>query len=577
MAKLQGTILASKIVPTDSLDTYATHDEEYGRGGHRSVVDEVARDAIPADRRAEGMSVFVRTDGKEYRLVGGITNLNWVEIAGGISTDEIDALLDLKVDKEIGKQLTDQNFSIGEKEKLANITDYFKGLFSNSVERDTAVTNPIIGNYVIQPNTIGSGNTIWIYDGSDWVDTGTESLGDMLKSTYDPTNKNADVYLMDNMSEGLNTKVMTSLERVKLAGIEEGAEVNTVSAVNNKVGNVIITKSDVGLDLVDNTPDVEKTVARAGVLTNARKINSIDFDGSQDIVIPLKTINGVDINGEGNIELVAELPEIVELFTGSASIAVGGVKAGDTWDNLPLRDVVNSIINPELFPTLTAPSLNFNSAQSGLREVGSVLDVVLNASFNRGSISPKYTADSSYRAGLPISYTYTGAGSDEVVDSSSLNDSKTIVGFTVPVGVTTFNCSVSYDSGVQPKSSKGNDYSSPLSPGVSEVKSTSINGVYATYAGITLVKQPLQAHGGTITVTAPADMDVGGERFKIQYPSIWSPKTPVVQQENELSKAWDAQSMSEYSITSLLVGGVSYKQVAYTGDGIGTRRLRLVF
>ena len=37
MAKLQGTILASKIVPTDSLDTYATHEDKYGRGGHRSV------------------------------------------------------------------------------------------------------------------------------------------------------------------------------------------------------------------------------------------------------------------------------------------------------------------------------------------------------------------------------------------------------------------------------------------------------------------------------------------------------------------------------------------------------------
>ena len=87
----------------------------------------------------------------------------------------------------------------------------------------------------------------------------------------------------------------------------------------------------------------------------------------------------------------------------------------------------------------------------------------------------------------------------------------------------------------------------------------------------------LANHGGTITVDAPADMNVGGERFKIQYPTVWSAKTPVVQQENELSKAWDNQNMSDYSITTIDKNGVSYKQVEYVGAGIGARKLRLVF
>ena len=59
MAKLQGTILASKIVPTDSLDTYATHDDKYGRGGHRSVDTIVERDEITQERRKEGMTVYI--------------------------------------------------------------------------------------------------------------------------------------------------------------------------------------------------------------------------------------------------------------------------------------------------------------------------------------------------------------------------------------------------------------------------------------------------------------------------------------------------------------------------------------
>ena len=74
MAKLQGTILASKIVPTDSLDTYATHDDKYGRGGHRSVDTIVERDEITTERRKEGMTVYVKENKTKYILEDGIDN-----------------------------------------------------------------------------------------------------------------------------------------------------------------------------------------------------------------------------------------------------------------------------------------------------------------------------------------------------------------------------------------------------------------------------------------------------------------------------------------------------------------------
>jgi len=77
MAELKGTVIASRIVPSDSLDTYATHDADYGRGGYRSVADLAERDSIPEPRRKVGMKVFVNDVGIEYQLVGGITNTNW--------------------------------------------------------------------------------------------------------------------------------------------------------------------------------------------------------------------------------------------------------------------------------------------------------------------------------------------------------------------------------------------------------------------------------------------------------------------------------------------------------------------
>ena len=67
MADIKGTNVASKIVPYTTSDNYATHDEEYGRGGYRTVNTVTEMNAIPADRRKEGMLVYVKND-KYYRL-----------------------------------------------------------------------------------------------------------------------------------------------------------------------------------------------------------------------------------------------------------------------------------------------------------------------------------------------------------------------------------------------------------------------------------------------------------------------------------------------------------------------------
>ena len=55
-------------------------------GGWREVADIAARDAIPAERRAEGMVAYVQADGVEYQLVGGVANGDWIavaDVAGG--------------------------------------------------------------------------------------------------------------------------------------------------------------------------------------------------------------------------------------------------------------------------------------------------------------------------------------------------------------------------------------------------------------------------------------------------------------------------------------------------------------
>ena len=55
--------------------------------------------------------------------------------------------------------------------------------------------------------------------------------GDMLASVYDPTNRAANAFSMDNMVEGSSTKIMTAVERTKLAGVASNA--NNYSAPNH--------------------------------------------------------------------------------------------------------------------------------------------------------------------------------------------------------------------------------------------------------------------------------------------------------------------------------------------------------
>ena len=103
---ISGTVpVTSKIAPTDVLDEYPTHDEQWGLGGYRSVDTTTLRDAIPDDMRNDGMLVYCRDTGLRYRLGPGLTNSDWVEDASGgggsgdvvgpaSATDSVPALFD---------------------------------------------------------------------------------------------------------------------------------------------------------------------------------------------------------------------------------------------------------------------------------------------------------------------------------------------------------------------------------------------------------------------------------------------------------------------------------------------------
>lgn len=67
-------------------------------------------------------------------------------------------------------------------------------------------------------------------DYNDLINTPSIPQGDMEKVVYDPNNKEADAFSMDNMEEGVDSKIFTQAERTKLEGIAAEATKNDSDA-----------------------------------------------------------------------------------------------------------------------------------------------------------------------------------------------------------------------------------------------------------------------------------------------------------------------------------------------------------
>lgn len=113
--ELKGTNVYSPIVPGTSRDVYPTHYSIYGKGGHKEVSTIDARNAITADRLTEGCVVYVKETDKEYQYKNG----EWVDYQTNFDDTVLRELIDKKVDKVGGKDLSTNDFTDADKEVIA--------------------------------------------------------------------------------------------------------------------------------------------------------------------------------------------------------------------------------------------------------------------------------------------------------------------------------------------------------------------------------------------------------------------------------------------------------------------------
>lgn len=132
----------------------------------------------------------------------------------------INSSLQTKVDKVVGKELSDNNFSTQEKDKLASLeSSRFKGVFTSLESLTSGVVSPSAGDYAQVDKGVGQEAVVYIYDATDanWFEqkSATTLTSSQVKQLYE---------------SNANTEALTTALKVKLESVDTGATLNSTDA-----------------------------------------------------------------------------------------------------------------------------------------------------------------------------------------------------------------------------------------------------------------------------------------------------------------------------------------------------------
>ena len=257
----------------------------------------------------------------------------------------------------------------------------------------------------------------------------------------------------------------------------------------------------------------------------------------------------------------------------TATKTVGGVNAGKQYTaGTFLEIILRDILAPVLYPTFTNPSATISATGSKLLETGSSLNTTMTISFNQGKIDPAYGTNGK-RAGAATGYALNG-GTSQAGNSFSI---------TVTSAQLTYQGTVSYAEGPQPKDSAGNDYSTPLPAGSINSNTITYEFVDALWANTssagTMTKQALVSKSaGTKQFDLPATTAADPEQIDV--PGSWT--VSKIEVLNTLSGKWE-DATSQFTKTTTThddAAGVAVSYNRYTcnlGMALGARSVRVLW
>ena len=220
---------------------------------------------------ADGINGINGTNGKDIELQKSATYIQW-RYVGDINWIDLVALSTLK-----GADGYTPIKGVDYFDGTNGLDIVWKGAYDNAIAYVINDAVSYLGSsYICKLASTGNlptNTTYWdliAQRGNDG--TGT---GDMLKATYDPTNKNSDAFSMDNMAEGANTKIMTATERTNLAnqsGINTGDE--NATSIKAKLGITTLSGSNTG---DETAASIATIVTGAGAQTAPLDADEIPF------------------------------------------------------------------------------------------------------------------------------------------------------------------------------------------------------------------------------------------------------------------------------------------------------------
>ena len=250
---------------------------------------------------------------------------------------------------------------------------------------------------------------------------------------------------------------------------------------------------------------------------------------------------------------------------------VGGVNAGKQYNaGTLLETILRDILAPVLYPTFTNPSASISATGSKLLETGSTLNTTMTITFNQGSIHPAYGTNGK-RAGAATGYVLNG-GTPQASNSFSV---------TVTSAQLTYQGTVNYAEGPQPKDSAGNDYSTPLAAGSVNSNTITYEFVDALYANTSsasvMTKQALVSkNAGSKELNLVATTAANPEQIDV--PGSWT--VSKIEVLNTLSGKWE-DATSQFTRTTITHDDAAGNPVNYNrytcnlGMSLGARSIKI--
>ena len=329
---------------------------------------------------------------------------------------KLKTITDAKVDKETGKGLSTNDYTTAEKTKLA-------GLENTTVVDNLTSTSPTSALSANQGKTLDEKIKALSDSMSDL------GYGDMLKATYD-TNKDG---VVDNSSaleghpasyfatatdldekvdketgKGLSANDYTTVEKTKLAGIEEKAEVNQDAFSNFLVGNITVaadTKKDTVTFIAGNnvtlTADAaadsitfsakdttysEATDTKGGLLTDAQAVKLAGLEDGANKTTVVDNLTSESSTAALSAKQGKQLEsEINALETSKANKTDVPSKLSDLTDDINAANVIETIKVDGTALTVTAKAVNIDLSKKA--NAADVTALTSRVSTNEGDIS----------------------------------------------------------------------------------------------------------------------------------------------------------------------------------------------